>query len=54
MAYFDAYDVRFSDDGTRLIRCPEYFSGRYLAELLPGNLLAKSLVKPVGETPASL
>jgi hypothetical protein len=25
-----------------------------LAELLPGNLLAKGLVKPVGETPASL
>ena len=27
---------------------------RDLAELLPGNLLAKGLVKPVGETPASL
>lgn len=29
MAYFDAYNVRFSDDGTRLIRCPESFSGGY-------------------------
>ena len=29
MAYYDAYDVRFSDDGIRLIRCPESFSGSY-------------------------
>ena len=30
MAYIDKYGVKFSDDGTILIKCPKDFSGEYL------------------------
>lgn len=43
LVYFLRHILEYDNDNTR-----------ELAELLPGNLLAKGLGKPVGETPAFL
>jgi len=43
LVYFLRHVLEYDNDNTR-----------ELTELLPGNLLAKGLVKPVGETPAFL